>query len=127
MTEFNPGDRVRYQHKHSTTDKYNGRTAVVNRRGHWGSFFSVTFEEGVQGLALAEELTLLPEPSLYEKVESLPAGTVFRAGGGVPFLRTPLGVRDLLPQTQSLPDTIIPLGWHNMQYKVNVLYTPEEF
>lgn len=132
MSEFKPGDRVRFQHVMNAGDNYNGRTATVQDYEHWRfGYIGIMFEDGPSALALAEELTpLTPPVSLYEKVLAMGPGTVFRVGDeygerfGAPWMKTVSGILDLIPYGRITPREDIPSGWMNFYRDVVVLYTP---
>lgn len=60
----------------------------------------------------------------YEEVSAMTQGTVFQFEDGAPWLRTEVGVRDLIPAIVD-QDRPIPERWKGMNHKITVLYTEE--
>jgi heme-degrading monooxygenase HmoA len=74
------------------------------------------------------EITSWPsEPSLYEKVEALEPGAIFRVGAGDPWIRTRKGVQSLYGVRDGLAYTnhTIPEGWKTYEIRtISVLWDP---
>jgi len=58
----------------------------------------------------------------YEEVEAMKLGTVFQFENGAPWLRTDLGVRDLVPMFSDR-NSSIPEMWKRYNYKLKILYS----
>ncbi len=61
----------------------------------------------------------------FEEVEAMATGTVFQFEDGAPWVRSDIGVLDLV-YFSDYSNRPIPEIWKTYDYKLNILYRPEE-